>query len=326
MTGWKQDEPLKVIGLAEIRNFPKPSWLIENILLRNSVTLLCAYVKIGKSYLMKEMGRCVALGEDFLGTYKTEKGSVLYVDQENDYTVLSERWDDLDVPSEAPINYLSFQRIRIDNIQSVEKLKAVIQELQPTLIVFDTLTRFHTKKENEAGEMGQVMHEFTEISRLGHTVVVLHHDNKIIGKGKTVRSARGSGDIVASVSSCLSLDKFGPKDNETFILEMQANRVLGIKEKIYYKMAQTGAGTKIKFVPHNCILESSREISDAVKEVLGEEKMGFEEIRKGLKAKEYAAGRDKLRDVLKDRDIFSCETIKNKHLYFTSCQEEVPTS
>jgi RecA-family ATPase len=66
------------------------------------------------------------------------------------------------------------------------------------LVVLDSFSRFHTKNENDSGEMSKLFYEAVKpLSRdLGATVMILHHANKTESQSNQ-KKVRGSGDITA---------------------------------------------------------------------------------------------------------------------------------
>ena len=72
-----------------------------------------------------------------------------------------------------------------------------------TVLIFDSLKRFHTGEENSASDMCKIMGALRSLTRNGASVIVLHH------RGKSEHSYRGSSDILAGVDVCYTLSKEG---------------------------------------------------------------------------------------------------------------------
>ena len=80
--------------------------------------------------------------------------------------------------------------------ESFEKIVKMIKDYKPSVVVFDTLLRFHGADENDASEMNVIMQQFRQLAEMGPAVLILHQTNK----GKDFRtSGRGSTEIPASV-------------------------------------------------------------------------------------------------------------------------------
>ncbi|MHC4278097.1 MAG: bifunctional DNA primase/polymerase [Planctomycetota bacterium] len=303
---------LEVTTLADIYKAPDPSWLVEKLLLDGSVTLLSAYAKDGKTFLTQEIARCVATGEPLFGFLETNQGSVLFVDSENNWSLLKDRYEKLGVSDSLPINYLSFQSVRLDTASGIEALKGKVEELQPRLVIFDTLTRFHKKKENEAGEMSNVMEALRGLAKPGRTVLPLHHNRKGTD-GRPEESPRGSGDILASVDNLIILKK----DKDCFVLAFQTGRTEGLGRPIRYKIESAESGS-ICFSYQGNVLSKEEELVQNVVKALKDNELGVEDIRMELSKAELAVGEKKLRETLnrhENREFLVRITGHNKALY-----------
>jgi hypothetical protein len=82
---------------------------------------------------------------------------------------------------------------------------------EPSMIVLDSLTRFHTKDENNAGEMAGLFNDSINVlcRETGAAVIILHHTNKSESTSSYVRT-RGSSDIGAAVDCGIEARKTGP--------------------------------------------------------------------------------------------------------------------
>ena len=90
-TGTPVGENLETVSMEELYDtvYPIKKPLVED-LIYNGVYLFVGAPKVGKSFLMAEIGFCVSAGVDLWG-HKTNQGTVLYLALEDDYARLQQR-------------------------------------------------------------------------------------------------------------------------------------------------------------------------------------------------------------------------------------------
>ena len=88
----------------------------------------------------------------------------------------------------------------VDEPSGETNLKSCISELQPDLVVVDTLSHVHTAEENSSSEMKIPMMALDRVAKETNCAIIyLHHTNKGSGEGKaTQNKGRGSGAIAAA--------------------------------------------------------------------------------------------------------------------------------
>jgi len=187
----------KVLDLTE--DPPPVQWVIQDMICHGDIHMLIGEPSIGKSWLTMGMAVAVAGGSDtFLGRSVTEHGRVLYVDEENPEDLIYHRLHKLGLTKEIAgnIRYLSNEGIRLD--RQADELVGEALDYDPSLIILDSLTRFHTEDENNAGAMAALFNDALKplARQTGAAVVLIHHANKTDSNSSYKRS-RGSGDITA---------------------------------------------------------------------------------------------------------------------------------
>jgi len=186
---------------------PPVQWLVDDLVCRGDIHLILGEPGIGKSWLTMSLALAVASGADeWLGHKLHEAGKVLYLDEENPEDLVYDRFRKLGM-TEADaknIRYINNEGIRLDRI--ADDLLDEALEFGPTLIVLDSLTRFHTEDENNAGAMSKLFNEALKpLARKTHAAVVLIHHAKKTDSNSSYHRSRGSGDITASVDSGLDV-------------------------------------------------------------------------------------------------------------------------
>jgi hypothetical protein len=199
---------------------PDTDWLVEDLLVRSEATVIAADGGVGKSWLMMALALSVAGGlPKFLGLPLKRHGPVLYVDEENSADLIHQRLNALAMGMfgkpllELPdvlrnLEYLWYAGVDLFN--EPERLLEEAQEIEPELIVADSLSRVALGvEENSNTEMSKLMRSgIIPLARdTGAAVAVVHHTSRDAKGG--VRGATGirnAADQVISVVKAKSGD------------------------------------------------------------------------------------------------------------------------
>ena len=160
---------------------------------------------VGKSTLMLQIAIAVASScenrlADILQIKITKPGKVLYLSAEDDVDVITKRLEAIrefiEIKThEAIIENLTilstvgyyFDLMSQDTINDTHIPYLIEKYKGARLIIFDTISRFHSKSENDNGHMAQLIVKLEHIAQhTGAAVLFLHH----IGK-TSAREARG---------------------------------------------------------------------------------------------------------------------------------------
>lgn len=171
--------------------------VVERMAWPRRITLLAGEDKIGKSTLVGAAVASVSKGNTFLSETRTDPGTVLYLSLDEDPGELGKRLAELDTPSER-------FHARISCLQSpLELLEQDVRELEPDLIVVDSLTalaRHPTIGRVNATDWTGVMRRLRHILRIANSaLILLHHARKSDGR------LRGSTEIPASADVVLEM-------------------------------------------------------------------------------------------------------------------------
>jgi len=108
-----------------------------------------------------------------------------------------------------PLHVMYRQRIRLDERASVARLRAVVADLRPALIVLDPLNRLHGADENRPSAMTPVMDALAALAyEDGRAVLCIHHTNKPSAerRGGVMDTLRGASSIRSGTDANLVLD------------------------------------------------------------------------------------------------------------------------
>ena len=225
---------IKVVSAKELSNMdiPLPSWIVENLVPEEGLAIIAGKTGSMKSFLSTTMGVCSIYGKDFLGKFKTTKGTWLYFDEENPLRLTKDRNEKIleGLQLEAPedFKYVCHSGIKLDNEEHLQVLEEIIDRYKPLVVVFDSLVRFlsHTD-ENNAGEISNI---FTKLRRLSTiyktTFLIIHHmrkSSKEKGHEDQDERVRGSIDIVNAVD-CLLLISRKDKSSPFINVKQEKNR------------------------------------------------------------------------------------------------------
>lgn len=239
-------------------------WLLEEIIPQGNIVLLAAPPSSYKTYLALAIGLAVAEGKPFLGR-KTKKTQVIYLDKENPKLVLKERFKQLGGSS----NFLIWPRWEEEPPNVGKKFKGSNFKYtdlidKPSLLIFDSLVRFHAADENSATEMAKIMNTFRELCDEGKgdlTLLIIHHAGK-----KITSTYRGTSEILGGVDLAYTIKADNKKDAVT--LECVKNRL--IKEGTI-DIKVEAAGDSLRFIDFTLENEKIKEraMESRLKEISG---------------------------------------------------------
>jgi 5S rRNA maturation endonuclease (ribonuclease M5)/archaellum biogenesis ATPase FlaH len=203
---------------------PDYDWLVQGLICKGDVTLLVGEPNVGKSWVSLSLAVAMADQQSkWLGYDMAGHGKVLYIDEENPHDVVYHRLKQLGIQQYDNVRYLHRQGIRLD--RNFDKILDEAIAYEPSLIVLDSLTRFHTKDENNAGEMAKLFNDSINVMcrETGAAILILHHTNKSESTSSYVRT-RGSSDIGAAVDCGIECRKREHETNSFNLVQFKSRR------------------------------------------------------------------------------------------------------
>lgn len=196
--------------------FEPPAQLIHGIVIAGLANSWSGDIGIGKTWLELTAARAIASGRPFLGHFPTTRAPVLIIDQESHKAKLAERVQALDRAEPMPrgIEFnVAFPRapVYVNELAGYAEVDRILREYKPSLVFFDSLTRFHNGNENDAGQMADVNASFKQLMQdHGCGITVLDHSRKpsLLDKGGPARHRlRGSNEKAAFMDAALVVER-----------------------------------------------------------------------------------------------------------------------
>lgn len=178
---------------SELNLIPPPGWLVEGVMTRASLTLLAGKFGTYKSFVSVALAASVATGASFLGHPVVEPGPVVYIAAEGASGVKArfESWEDAHnggAPIRDDMLVVIGGAVKLLNGDDMAGLDELCKEIQPRMIVWDTLHRcapgLDEDKSREAGLAIDVLSSLRE--NYNCTQLVDHHT------GHSGQRSRGS--------------------------------------------------------------------------------------------------------------------------------------
>lgn len=197
----------RFVPVDDLANRPPPRWLIDGIILQNTLVVLAGKEASGKSFLALDWAMCISSGTAWQGFEVARRGRTAYIVAEGADGLWRrvESWRVArGVQDSSELYVLESAPLLRDQFQVAALIDAVRTVGDVDLIVVDTLARtFGGGDENNAKDMGEYIEGAERLRRFTHaTVLLIHHEPKSSG------SPRGSSALPAAASTVLSIKKW----------------------------------------------------------------------------------------------------------------------
>lgn len=205
-------------GRELIKQSPdKFDWVIAGLLPVQTTALLYAEGGTGKTLLVNSIIKSITCGQQWNG-YPTKKGKVLLLQTDEPSTMTAQSLKIAGFEEDLPEGHLFVN----SNWQftQLKSLKKKIKEVQPTLVVIDSLTSSnrHCLNEEKDVEYGRCLYELRDIAlEFGCSFIILHHENKMGGM-------RGSTSLRDNVSEVWHLKRSNQLSEYHRLLDIEKSR------------------------------------------------------------------------------------------------------
>ncbi len=207
---------------------PPLKTLIEYVLTDDGGGFIAGEEKLGKTFYALCEALALATGERLCGRFAvTEQCRVLFVEEEDSPRRTQRRLrallrgmnldpDDPDVQAELSkwFRLVVWQHFRLDDPQSIAKLKKELAAFPAQVVYLDVLRKIHQKDLNKADQAAAITNKLDEIQRkMGCLIRVIHHYRKQQGKrfGRGSQELGGSFQLGAWAEQSVYLEPVGRK-------------------------------------------------------------------------------------------------------------------
>lgn len=207
--GWGLHRPrpdnsrFKLLDRAAIMAQPPIRWRVKGLLATTGIAAIYGPSGSAKSFLAKDLGASIALGQDWFG-HRTTQCDVTYVILEGEGG-LSNRvaaWEAHNGKT-LPSGFCALaQPFRLADAQDVEDLAAVLPK--GGVVIIDTLNRAAPgMDENSSQDMGHILAGMKRLQEsTGGLVIVVHHTGKDASKG-----LRGHSSLPAALDGAIEVER-----------------------------------------------------------------------------------------------------------------------
>ena len=261
-TGIPVGENLETVSMEELYDtvYPIKKPLVED-LIYNGVYLFVGAPKVGKSFLMAEIGFCVSAGIDLWG-HKTNQGTVLYLALEDDYARLQRRLSGM-FGIECADNLYFATQAKTLNEGLDRQLEGFLKERKDArLIIIDTLQ----KVREVGGDRYSYSSDYEIVTKLksfsdkyGICLLVVHHTRKLESED-SFDMISGTNGLLGAADGAFIMHKKKRTDNEAvmdIVGRDQPDQELTIefdRERCVWKFKK--AETELWKQPPNPLLEA----------------------------------------------------------------------
>lgn len=210
-----ENAPIIISNYTAVRDqVSATEWAWMQWIPKGYLTMIAAQPGKGKSYF------CLWLAKIFIrggvlpnGTTYTPKqgGKILWCDTEGAQGMTLERAASIDLPLEdilAPLEN-PFDPVNLGNLEHRKRLEMLCGRDEIQIIVIDSLSGAHSKKENDSGEMKEILIWLQSVAqRTNKPIICTHHFNKLNFQDAlpNIDKVRGSSAIIQFFRSVISID------------------------------------------------------------------------------------------------------------------------
>jgi hypothetical protein len=194
-----------VLDTAALLALPRPTYLVDEVLVRDSLAVLYAAAGAGKSFVALDIALSVATGLPWQG-HAVHRGAVVYIAAEGG-AGLGQRvraWMTAHQITSIDDAWFVLAAVNLLDEREVTAFLAELAEIpvKPVLLTADTLARCLVGgDENLAKDMGAAVAALDRLREtLGCTVLVLHHTARHHGDERGSTALRGAADTMLAVT------------------------------------------------------------------------------------------------------------------------------
>ncbi|MEO1698744.1 MAG: AAA family ATPase [Planctomycetota bacterium] len=228
-------------------------WLIDELWSAEGVGICGGTPKTGKTWFALELAVAVASGKPVLGRFSVgEPGPTVVFPAEDNPRAVRDRVAGLAAHkgvelSNLPLHLITARALRLDEESDRQGLAAMLERVQPKLVVLDPLVRLHGGDENHLGHIAELLGFLRGLQREhGCSILLTHHIAKRRGAkgGQMGQALRGSGELHAWGDSNVYLTR----TDDGLVKVQVEHRAAAPPEAFYTAVRATKAGAYVEYV------------------------------------------------------------------------------
>jgi hypothetical protein len=204
----KQREKELFSAITSLKDFlekklPPSKWVVDGVI-PEGMTILSSAPGQFKTYLLLALAKQISNGELAFGHFGLQKRNVLFINEEMGERAMQDRIKSIN--GEFGEFYMTnLAGIKLDDVSILLK---ICKEREITLVIFDSLTRIHRLKENDADDVKKIFEAVVVLLKENISVIMTHHHRKtpMFGAKNGSEEMRGSIDILAQLDCHLAID------------------------------------------------------------------------------------------------------------------------
>lgn len=189
------------ITTDELLAMPSPEWMVDGII-PEGLTVLFGSPKTGKSYVALTMAWSLANGLPWFGMPTGRIRRVLYLAGEGVGDLRLRADSLLEHTDRHPGGHLQFwpNILQLSRESDAARLRLMVEKAEAELVIVDTWARFSgVRDENDAAQTQAAVNAVESLTRLGVSVLVVHHTSK-------AGTMRGSSALAGAVEAAIRLE------------------------------------------------------------------------------------------------------------------------
>lgn len=202
------------------KQLPEPKWIVDGIILQNTITLIAGSSNSGKTLLCTDLMLQLSKGTEWLGQ-KTTKTNVMFLDLEMGSGMFCYR---LQKHTNTIPENLWYQETSISlfDDDKIVELIATLKEQEIGLLIIDSYSQLSIgAEENNNSQQAIVMKKLYTFRDNGISLLILHHKRKGAENDNSLESLRGGSSIAAGADTVLMLTK----NADTFKIKTTKDRL-----------------------------------------------------------------------------------------------------
>ncbi|HLG18378.1 MAG TPA: bifunctional DNA primase/polymerase [Bdellovibrionota bacterium] len=195
----EKEEKLSLIHISALLSEAQTeiSYVWDKIIAENTLNLLAAHPKAGKSTLAYALGLAISRGVTFLG-HCTKESPVIFYSIEEPKSIVKKRLESFGAVPKDQIHLAMTRHPKMN--EAISRLEQSIRQHPGCFVVIDTLGKFwNVKDENNNAEVQAALNSLIDLAHNQNcTILLIHHEKK------NVEGGRGSGSTIRGASTILA--------------------------------------------------------------------------------------------------------------------------